>query len=194
MLLVKIQEIFGRMVNWPLFVFWRIKYKAFPKTRGKIFVRNYGKISVGENVRINSNMSSSQLGFYPKTILHTSRTGVISIGDNVGLSNATLNSRMSITLEKNVRLGAGVKVYDSDFHQLDYNPDSGLPEQIPCKPVCIKEGAFVGAGSIILKGVIIGQYSIVGAGSVVTHTIPANQIWAGNPARFIKNRDLESDS
>ena len=53
-------------------------------------------------------------------------------------------------------------------------------------PVIIKDGAFIGAHSIILKGVIIGEKSIVGAGSVVTKSIPDGEIWAGNPAKFIR--------
>jgi len=55
------------------------------------------------------------------------------------------------------------------------------------KPVVVKDNAFIGARSIILKGVTIGNNSIVGAGSVVTKSIPDNEIWAGNPARFIRS-------
>ena len=50
------------------------------------------------------------------------------------------------------------------------------------------EGAFIGSYSIILKGVTVGKNSIVGAGSAVTESIPNNEVWAGNPAR--KVRDL----
>ena len=53
--------------------------------------------------------------------------------------------------------------------------------------VKIKNNVFIGAKYIILKGVTIGENSVVGAGSVVTKSIPANQIWAGNPAKFIRN-------
>ena len=45
---------------------------------------------------------------------------------------------------------------------------------------------FIGGGSIILKGVTIGERAVVGAGTVVTKDIPAGEIWAGNPARFIR--------
>lgn len=57
---------------------------------------------------------------------------------------------------------------------------------IKSKPILIKEGAFIGAHAIVLKGVTIGKYSVIGAGSVITKDIPDNEVWAGNPARFIK--------
>lgn len=57
---------------------------------------------------------------------------------------------------------------------------------IKTKPVIIEEGAFIGGGTIILKGVVIGRHSVVGAGSVVTRSIPPGEIWAGNPARFVR--------
>ena len=54
--------------------------------------------------------------------------------------------------------------------------------------VYIGNNCFIGTGTIISKDIKIGDNSIVGAGSVVTKDIPADEIWAGNPARFIKKR------
>lgn len=54
--------------------------------------------------------------------------------------------------------------------------------------ITIKERAFIGTGTIICADVIIGEGAIVGAGSVVTKNIPDYEIWAGNPAKFIKRR------
>ena len=54
--------------------------------------------------------------------------------------------------------------------------------------VKIGHACFIGANAVICKGVSIGDNSIVGAGSVVTKDIPANEIWGGNPAKFIKER------
>ena len=53
-------------------------------------------------------------------------------------------------------------------------------------PILIKEGAFIGAHAIILKGVTIGRHSVIGAGAVVTKNVPDNEVWAGNPAKFVK--------
>lgn len=62
-------------------------------------------------------------------------------------------------------------------------PDPGIKH----RPVKIGSGVFVGANSIILKGTTIGDRAVIGAGSVVSGNIPAGEIWAGNPAKKIKN-------
>lgn len=73
------------------------------------------------------------------------------------------------------------------MHSIDYEERLHIKEEhINSSPIIIKNGAWIGAHSIILKGVTIGERSVVGAGSVVTKSIPDDQLWAGNPARFIK--------
>ena len=72
----------------------------------------------------------------------------------------------------------GRNVFRKNFSEMTFDAE---------KPVVIGNDVFIGAKSIILKGVIIGENSVIGAGSVVTKSVPANQIWAGNPAKFIRN-------
>lgn len=55
-------------------------------------------------------------------------------------------------------------------------------------PTYVEERASIGSNSTILCGITIGQNAIIGAGSVVTKHVPTNQIWAGNPARFLRKR------
>lgn len=52
--------------------------------------------------------------------------------------------------------------------------------------VKIGNNVFIGVRSIILPGINIGDNVIIGAGSVVSKNIPSNEVWAGNPARFIR--------
>jgi len=52
----------------------------------------------------------------------------------------------------------------------------------------ISDDVFIGARTIFAKPCSIGESSIIRSGSVVTKDIPSKQIWAGNPARYIKNR------
>jgi len=53
-------------------------------------------------------------------------------------------------------------------------------------PVCIEKGAFIGANVLILKGVTIGERSVIAAGSVVVNDVPSDEVWGGNPNRFLK--------
>ena len=57
----------------------------------------------------------------------------------------------------------------------------------------IKDDVFIGAYSFVLKGVTIGNNSIIGACSVVTKNVPDNEIWAGNPAKFIRKNNFKTN-
>ena len=58
----------------------------------------------------------------------------------------------------------------------------------------IAEDVWIGAGAIVLPGVQIGKGAIVGAGALVTCSIPPYEIWAGNPAKKIKERPHVMDA
>jgi UDP-2-acetamido-3-amino-2,3-dideoxy-glucuronate N-acetyltransferase len=53
-------------------------------------------------------------------------------------------------------------------------------------PTIVEKGASIGSGSVILCGITIGEQAIVGAGAVVTGSVPAKEVWAGNPARLLR--------
>ncbi|MDO4306354.1 MAG: acyltransferase [Eubacteriales bacterium] len=179
------------MVNW---INNKIQFSIFPseigknlKVNGRIYRRGRGKLILGDNVTINSSKHSNVLGGNDYTTLYTRRDAEIVIGNYVGISNACIVCFNKISIGNHVLIGADCKIYDTDFHSLDAElrgkPDVDIPK---CAPIVIEEKAFIGAHSIILKGVHIGKGSIVGAGSVVTKDIPDNEVWAGNPARFIR--------
>ena len=98
-------------------------------------------------------------------------------------------AQISITLGNNVYLGGNVKIYDTDFHPLDFKQRIYTNNPGKALPITLSDNVFVGAHTIILKGVTIGQNSIIWAGSVVTKSIPANEIWGGVPAKFIRKID-----
>ena len=89
----------------------------------------------------------------------------------------------------NIEIGAHVHVTMGCIF-LTHSLDTSISNGIVWKQSRIKIGeyAFIGARTIICSNVEIGENSIIGAGSVVTKNIPPNEIWAGNPARFIKKR------
>lgn len=74
----------------------------------------------------------------------------------------------------------------------EYNHDPYDLCTLTCKPVLIREYAWVGAGATILPGVCIGRHAIVGAGSVVTKDVPDYAVAVGNPAKVIKMLDKEN--
>lgn len=186
--------ILSSIVNLVKFCFWGVNYLHFPKTRGIIHIVSHkrGSITIGKNVVINSGKHRNPVGAGGiQTVFNVIGKGRINIGNNVSISNATLVSKEEIEIQDGVMIGNGVTIYDTDFHSLNYEDRIKRNDpSIISKKVVIKRGAFIGAGAIILKGVNIGEFSIVGAGSVVTKSIPAKQIWAGNPAKFIRNIEV----
>ena len=109
----------------------------------------------------------------------------VKIGKNVTVMNgALMMSAGGITLEDNVLIAANVQLISNNHDPYDRYV-------ITCKPILIKEGAWVGAGATILPGVTVGKHAIIGANSVVSKDIPDYAVAVGCPAKVIKYLEKE---
>jgi acetyltransferase-like isoleucine patch superfamily enzyme len=111
---------------------------------------------------------------------------IIEVGDDVGMSGATLIATNRIVIGDHVIIDAEALLVDSDFHPLD-PVQRALHSTAGARsgPITVGRHVFIGARAIILKGVSIGDGAVIGAGAVVTKDVAAGDIVAGNPASVV---------
>lgn len=178
--------------NWYkiLLKFMKVKFgkKLLLKGAPVIINKKGASIFLGENVTIKSSFLSNLIGLYSRTIIVTrNKDAKITIGNNVGISGATIYARNSIEIGDNTLIGGNTKILDNDFHPLEIEArNNDDKDKILTKPIKIEENCFVGCNCIILKGTQLGKGCIVGAGSVVSGEFENNSVIAGNPARVIR--------
>jgi acetyltransferase-like isoleucine patch superfamily enzyme len=147
------------------------------------------------------------------TIVLERGIGQVSIGDRTYISQGThIICASDIQIGSDVLLAWGITILDHDAHSVRWTDrandveqcrlgllEGGYPEVarrknwdvVPMAPVVIGDKVWVGFNSIILKGVCIGEGAVVAAGSVVTKDVPPYCIFAGNPAKIV--RELHDD-
>lgn len=161
-----------------------------------IFNKGGATLKIGDHVTIKSSFLSNLVGLYSRTIIVTrALEAVIEIGDNVGISGATIYARKGIYIGENTCVGGNCKILDNDFHPIDAEERLRLlndvhggdaADLIPTREIHIGKNCFLGCNSIILKGTVLGDGCVVGAGAVVSGKFEDNCVIAGNPARVIK--------
>ena len=138
------------------------------------------------------------------TFIFETKEGIVTIGDRSYIGSSTFLSIEKITIGNDVMISWGCTLIDNNSHSLIWTlrrndvldwkkgvESGGLGvyknwEVVERKPIIIKDKAWIGFNSILLKGVTIGEGAIVGAGSLVTKNVPDWTIVAGNPAKVIR--------
>lgn len=192
----KMQNFFSQQYGIFLFKINKIYFAQGITFKGIPIVSIQGKVKIGTDFKVNSSVDANPIGRNQKNMIIVRKNAELTIGNNTGMSGTTIVCQKQITIGDNVKFGGNVCLYDTDFHSLDANHrlDSVLDrENTVRKNIYIGDNVFIGAHSTILKGVTIGENSIVGACSVVTKNIPSNQIWAGNPAQYIRSININAE-
>jgi len=141
-------------------------------------------VSLGDNVRIR------EFGWVQVTSQLTNPGEGLVIGDGTYVGpHCILGAGGGITIGRDVTLGAYVQLL-AENHVFT---DLCLPvneQGVSRRGIVIEDGCWLGNGVIVLDGVRIGERAVIGAGSVVTKSVPAAAVAAGNPARIIRERAI----
>lgn len=185
----KIKILFYSFWNKLKFSLKGVKYGKNLKVYTRMYCGPGGGITIGDNFTFTSGECINPLCRNLRGCLSANPGATIKIGNNVGMSSPCIWSHRSITIGNHVNIGGDCILMDSDAHSLNY-----LDRRVGAidmqhkvdKPIVIEDDVLIGARCIILKGVTIGARSIIGSGSVVTKSIPADCIAAGNPCKVIR--------
>lgn len=144
-------------------------------------------LKIGDNFYFSSGEGVNPIASNLRGAVYLEPGAKLVIGDNVGMSSTRMWIHDSLTIGDNVKIGGNVLITDTDAHPMDYVARRTTGEGTKSAPIVIEDDAWVGAHCVILKGVTIGARSVIGAGSIVTRSIPADCVAAGNPCRVIRN-------
>ncbi len=186
---------YGKLLFWRTVVPWQLRCKGVRVASSTRFfgtpivsLAASSSILIGERCSLISNSQYTALGLNHRIVLRTlSANAAISIGNDTGISGASICAGIEISIGQRCLIGANAIIVDTDFHPIDpgnrrYSIDGVYTT---ARPVIIEDNVFIGANAMVLKGVRIGQNSVVGAGAIVTSEVPQNSIVAGNPAQII---------
>jgi UDP-2-acetamido-3-amino-2,3-dideoxy-glucuronate N-acetyltransferase len=123
-------------------------------------------------------LKNAKIGSNCNVNCHTFIENDVVVGNNVTIKSGVFLWD-GIRIEDNVFIGPNATFINDIYPRSKQYPES-------FKQTVIKKGASIGANATIMGGITIGENAIIGAGSMVLKDIPANTIWAGNPARLIK--------
>jgi acetyltransferase-like isoleucine patch superfamily enzyme len=210
-LIVFLYTLSGKIARVPYTLITRFRLICYGAKVGKrLSVRGWihlhispkAHVVIGNDVMLKSGFADNPTACSSRTGICCYRGAKLVIGDDTGLFGTTIVCSESVTIGSKTLIAGGTHIYDTNFHSLD--PAIRIEvnaDQVHTKfeldqhssPVSIGNQCWIGSRCIILRGVTIGDQAVIGAGSVVTKDVPPRQVWAGNPAKLIKELKGESE-
>lgn len=145
-------------------------------------------VKLGQNVKLTKfiNLYGCEIGDNTKVGTFVEVQKNARIGKNCKISSHTFICE-GVTIEDGVFIGHGV-TFINDSYPRATTADGELQNESDWRveKTLVQKGASIGSGATILSNLTVGENAIVGAGSVVTKSVPANTIVAGNPARVLR--------
>jgi carbonic anhydrase/acetyltransferase-like protein (isoleucine patch superfamily) len=157
------------------------------------WVTLYGEkwMNIGANTMIGQHCALG-VGMTPDQEMMS--TPVISIGDRCLIGRGSgIVAHWNVHIGNDVFTGHNVYITDQNHGYEDVSKPIGA-QTMPEKAVRIGDGSWIGHGAIILPGVELGEHVTVAGGSVVTKSVPARCVVAGNPARIVKQYDDSTET
>jgi len=154
-----------------------------------LFQRIAPDVKLGKNTQIFAfvNLYGCEIGDDVKIGTFVEIQKGVKIGNRCKVSSHTFICE-GVTLEDEVFVGHSVLFTNDRFPRATSNSGQLQTEtDWICIPTLVKRGASIGSGATLLCGITVGENALIGAGSVVTKSVPANSVVAGNPAKVIKS-------
>ncbi|HEX8560797.1 MAG TPA: acyltransferase [Pyrinomonadaceae bacterium] len=152
------------------------------------FARVAPDVELGRDVRIYGfvNLYGCRVGDETRIGTFVEIQKGASVGARCKISSHTFVCE-GVTIEDEVFVGHGV-MFTNDRLPRATRPDGSPQTEADWKlePTVVRRGASIGSNATILCGVEIGERAVVGAGAVVTRSVPAGAVVAGNPARVLR--------
>lgn len=146
----------------------KILKEIFPQSDDSLFVRGPVFVDYGTNTKIGKNCFFN----FNLVILDVCP---VTIGDNVFFG-------------PNISLITALHSLIAKERELYFDEEKGyITDREYGKPINIGSNCWIGANVTVLPGVNIADNVVVGAGSVVTHDLASGAIYAGNPAKKIRD-------
>lgn len=189
--MISISTTYYRIFNFLKFKYHKADVQWNMRIRGRVDIKKAtnSTLQIGNGFWLMSGSGYNSIGRNIQSSLRVDSGASLVIGHNCGFSCVSIWAKKGIRIGDNVKIGADTIILDSDMHSLDYelrrSPKTDGPNA-KASEIVIGDDVFIGTRCIINKGVRIGDKSIIASGSVVTKDVPDNEIWGGNPAKFLK--------
>lgn len=122
-------------------------------------------------------------GLYNGTFFELGPKGSVQVGDYCSLVGAVIRSNGRVIIGDYALIAHETIIADRPFAMPPELADEVEPES---PEIVIGNNVWIATRAVVVGGVTIGDNSVIGAGAVVTESVPANVVVAGNPARIVK--------